>query len=142
MKKLVIQSYERTRYDYVLELSEKYVNETNEWLRKYHKQVNGEDVPFLDVEMLVDIWNNAGDLDLINDDRKERGQKPVKNMKIIDLRYPSENADDLFDYVYDILLDDVWSCNGKQIDGEVDYCDRVVEEEEEAKVKLDSKAYH
>lgn len=128
MKKLIIQSYERTRYDYVLELNEEYVNETNEWLRKYHKQVNGEDVPFLDVEMLVDIWNNAGDLDLINDDRKERGQKPVKNMKIIDLRYPSENADDLFDYVYDILLDDVWSCNGKQIDGEVDYYDRMVEE--------------
>lgn len=128
MKKLIIQSYERVRYDYVLELNEEYVNETNEWLRKYHKQVNGEDVPFLDAEMLVDIWNNAGDLDLINDDRKERGQKPVKNMKIIDLRYPSENADDLFDYVYDILLDDVWSCKEEQIDGEVDYYDRVVEE--------------
>ena len=128
MKKLIIQSYERTRYDYVLELNEKYVNETNEWLRKYHKQVNGDKVPFLDTEMLIDIWNNAGDLDLINDDRKERGQKPVKNMKIIDLRYPSENADDLFDYMYDILLDDVWSCNEEQIDGEVDYYDRMVEE--------------
>ena len=128
MKKLIIQSYERTRYDYVLELNEEYVNETNEWLRKYHKQINGEDVPFLDAEMLVDIWNNAGDLDLINDDRKERGQKPVKNMKIIDLRYPSENADDLFDYMYDILLDDVWSCKEEQIDGEVDYYDRAVEE--------------
>ena len=128
MKKLIIQSYERTRYDYVLELNEKYVNETNEWLKKYHKQVNGDKVPFLDTEMLIDIWNNAGDLDLINDDRKERDQKPVKNMKIIDLRYPSENADDLFDYLYDILLDDVWSCDEKQIDGEVDYYDRLVEE--------------
>lgn len=128
MKKLIIQSYERTRYDYVLELNEEYVNETNEWLRKYHKQVNGDEIPFLDVEMLVDIWNNAGDLDLINADRKERGQKPVKNMKIVDLRYPSENADDLFDYMYDILLDGVWSCKGEQIDSEVDYCDRVVEE--------------
>ena len=128
MKKLVIQSYERTRYDYVLELNEEYVNETNEWLRKYHKQVNGDKVPFLDTEMLIDIWNNAGDLDLINVDRKERGQKPIENVKIIDLRYPSENADDLFDYMYDILLDDVWSCNGEQIDGEVDYYDRLVEE--------------
>ena len=128
MKKLIIQSYERTRYDYVLELNEKYVNETNEWLRKYHKQVNGDKVPFLDTEMLIDIWNNAGDLDLINVDRKERGQKPIENVKIVDLRYPSENADDLFDYMYDILLDDVWSCNEEQIDGEVDYYDRVVEE--------------
>ena len=128
MKKLVIQSYERTRYDYVLELNEKYVNETNEWLRKYHKQVNGDKVPFLDTEMLIDIWNNAGDLDLINADRKERGQEPVENMKIIDLRYHSENANNLFDYVYDILLDDVWSCNEKQIDGEVDHYDRMVEE--------------
>lgn len=128
MKKLVIQSYERTRYDYVLELNEEYVNETNEWLRKYHKQVNGEDVPFLDVEMLVDIWNNGGNLKLINIDREERGQEPVENMKIIDLRYSSENADNLFDYVYDILLDDVWSCDEKQIDGEVDYYDRLVEE--------------
>ena len=128
MKKLIIQSYERVRYDYVLELNEEYVNETNEWLREYHKQINGEDIPFLDAEMLVDIWNNAGDLDLINDDRKERGQKPVKNMKIIDLRYPSENADDLFDYMYDILLDDVWSCKEEQIDGGVDYYDRAVEE--------------
>ena len=128
MKKLIIQSYERTRYDYVLELNEKYVNETNEWLRKYHKQVNGDKVPFLDTEMLIDIWNNAGDLDLINADRKERGQEPVENMKIIDLRYPSENANNLFDYVYDILLDDVWSCDEKQIDGEVDYYDRLVEE--------------
>ena len=128
MKKLIIQSYERTRYDYVLELNEKYVNETNEWLRKYHKQVNGDKVPFLDTEMLIDIWNNAGDLDLINVDRKERGQKPIENVKIVDLRYPSENADDLFDYMYDILLDDVWSCNEEQIDGEVDYYDRMVEE--------------
>ena len=128
MKKLIIQSYERTRYDYVLELNEKYVNETNEWLRKYHKQVNGDKVPFLDTEMLIDIWNNAGDLDLINANRKERGQEPVENMKIIDLRYPSENANNLFDYVYDILLDDVWSCDEKQIDGEVDYYDRLVEE--------------
>ena len=128
MKKLIIQSYERTRYDYVLELNEKYVNETNEWLRKYHKQVNGDKVPFLDTEMLIDIWNNAGDLDLINANRKERGQEPVENMKIIDLRYPSENANNLFDYVYDILLDDVWSCNEEQIDGEVDYYDRMVEE--------------
>lgn len=130
MKKLIIQSYERTRYDYVLELNEEYVNETNEWLRKYHKQVNGEDVPFLDAEMFVDIWNNAGDLDLINFDRKERGQKPVENMKIIDLRYPSENADDLFDYVYDILLDDIWNCNEKLVDSEVDDYDRKVEETE------------
>lgn len=130
MKKLIIQSYERTRYDYVLELNEEYVNETNEWLRKYHKQVNGDEVPFLDSEMLVDIWNNAGDLDLINADRKERGQKPIKNMKIIDLRYPSENADDLFDYVYDILLDDVWNCDAEFVDGGVDDCDRKVEETE------------
>ena len=128
MKKLVIQSYERTRYDYVLELNEKYVNETNEWLRKYHKQVNGDKVPFLDTEMLIDIWNNAGDLDLINVDRKERGQKPIENVKIVDLRYPSENSYDLFYYVYDTLLDDVWNCNEEQIDGEVDYYDRMVEE--------------
>lgn len=130
MKKLVIQSYERVRYDYVLELNEKYINETNEWLRKYHKQVNGEDVPFLDVEMLVDIWNNGGNLKLINIDREQRGQKPIENVKIVDLRYPSENADDLFDYVYDILLDDVWNCNEEQIDGEVDDYDRKVEETE------------
>ena len=130
MKNLVIQSYERVRYDYVLELNEKYINETNEWLRKYHKQVNGEDVPFLDVEMLVDIWNNGGNLKLINIDREQRGQKPIENVKIVDLRYPSENADDLFDYVYDILLDDVWNCNEEQIDSEVDDYDRKVEETE------------
>ena len=128
MKKLIIQSYERTRYDYVLDLSEEYVNDTNKWLQDYHKQVNGEDVPFLDVEMLVDIWNNGGNLKLINIDREQRGQKPIENVKIVDLRYPSENADDLFDYMYDILLDDVWSCNEEQIDGEVDYYDRMVEE--------------
>lgn len=131
MKQLIIQSCERVHYDYVLDLSEQYVNETNEWLRDYHKQVNGEIVPFLDAEMLIDIWNNAGDLDLINVDRKERGQEPVKNVKIIDLRYSSENADDLFDYVYDILLDDVWNCDEELVDSEIDYYDRVVEEDED-----------
>ena len=130
MKKLVIQSYERTRYDYVLELNEKYVNETNEWLRKYHKQVNGEDVPFLDAEMLVDIWNNGGNLKLINIDREQRGQKPIENVKIVDLRYSSENSYDLFYYVYDTLLDDVWNCDEELVDSEVDYYDRKVEETE------------
>ena len=130
MKKLVIQSYERTRYDYVLELNEKYVNETNEWLRKYHKQVNGEDVPFLDAEMIVDIWKNGGNLELINIDREERGQKPVESVKIVDLRYPSENSYDLFYYVYDTLLDDVWNCDEELIDSEVDDYDRKVEETE------------
>lgn len=141
MKQLIIQSYEHVRYDYTLDLSEQYVNETNEWLRDYYKQANGEIVPFLDAEMLIDIWNNAGDLDLINVDRKERGQEPIENVKIIDLRYPSENADDLFDYVYNILLDDVWSCDEEQIDGEVDHYVRVVKENG-VEVKLDSKVYH
>ena len=130
MKKLVIQSYERVRYDYVLDLSEEYVNDTNEWLRKYHKQVNGEDVPFLDAEMLVDIWNNGGNLKLINIDREQRGQKPIENVKIVDLRYSSENINDLFYYVYDLLLDDVWNCNEELVDSEVDYYDRKVEETE------------
>ena len=130
MKKLVIQSYERTRYDYVLDLSEEYVNDTNKWLQDYHKQVNGEDVPFLDVEMLVDIWNNGGNLKLINIDREQRGQKPIENVKIVDLRYPSENSYDLFYYVYDTLLDDVWNCDEELVDSEVDDYDRKVEETE------------
>ena len=128
MKKLVIQSYERTRYDYVLDLSEQYVNDTNKWLQDYHKQVNGEDVPFLDAEMLVDIWNNGGNLKLINIDREQRGQKPIENVKIVDLRYPSENSYDLFYYVYDTLLDDVWNCDEELVDSEVDDYDRKVEE--------------
>ena len=130
MKKLVIQSYERTRYDYVLDLSEEYVNDTNKWLQDYHKQVNGEDVPFLDAEMLVDIWNNGGNLKLINIDREQRGQKPIENVKIVDLRYPSENSYDLFYYVYDTLLDDVWNCDEELVDSEVDDYDRKVEETE------------
>lgn len=130
MKKLVIQSYERTRYDYVLDLSEQYVNDTNKWLQDYHKQVNGEDVPFLDVEMLVDIWNNGGNLKLINIDREQRGQEPIENVKIVDLRYPSENSYDLFYYVYDTLLDDVWNCDEELVDSEVDDYDRKVEETE------------
>ena len=130
MKKLVIQSYERTRYDYVLDLSEEYVNDTNKWLQDYHKQVNGEDVPFLDAEMIVDIWNNGGNLELINIDREERGQKPVESVKIVDLRYPSENSYDLFYYVYDTLLDDVWNCDEELVDSEVDDYDRKVEETE------------
>lgn len=130
MKKLVIQSYERTRYDYVLDLSEQYVNDTNKWLQDYHKQINGEDVPFLDAEMLVDIWNNGGNLKLINIDREQRGQKPIENVKIVDLRYPSENINDLFYYVYDTLLDDVWNCDEELVDSEVDDYDRKVEETE------------
>ena len=130
MKKLIIQSYERTRYDYVLDLSEEYVNDTNKWLQDYHKQVNGEDVPFLDAEMLVDIWNNGGNLKLINIDREQRGQKPIENVKIVDLRYPSENSYDLFYYVYDTLLDDVWNCDEELVDSEVDDYDRKVEETE------------
>ena len=130
MKKLVIQSYERTRYDYVLDLSEEYVNDTNKWLQDYHKQVNGEDVPFLDAEMLVDIWNNGGNFKLINIDREQRGQKPIENVKIVDLRYPSENSYDLFYYVYDTLLDDVWNCDEELVDSEVDDYDRKVEETE------------
>lgn len=130
MKKLVIQSYERTRYDYVLELNEEYVNDTNKWLQDYHKQVNGEDVPFLDAEMLVDIWNNGGNFKLINIDREQRGQKPIENVKIVDLRYPSENSYDLFYYVYDTLLDDVWNCDEELVDSEVDDYDRKVEETE------------
>ena len=128
MKKLVIQSYERTRYDYVFDLSEQYFNDTNKWLQDYHKQVNGEDVPFLDAEMLVDIWNNGGNLKLINIDREQRGQKPIENVKIVDLRYPSENSYDLFYYVYDTLLDDVWNCDEELVDSEVDDYDRKVEE--------------
>ena len=38
-----------------------------------------------------------------------------------------KNSYDLFYYVYDTLLDDVWNCDEELIDGEVDYYDREVE---------------
>ena len=120
MKKLVIHSCEKVWYDYELELSEQYVNDTNGYIRKYNKQVNGENIPFLDAEMLTDIWNNRGNLEFINTDREERGQEPIENVEIIQLSYPSGGAYDLFRYVYDILVEDVWCSVGKEVDRETD----------------------
>lgn len=120
MKKLVIHSCEKVWYDYELELSEQYVNDTNGWMRKYHKQVNGENIPFLDAEMLTDIWNNRGNLKFINIDREERGQELIENVEIINLSYPSEGAYDLFRYVYDMLIEDVWNSARKEVYSETD----------------------
>lgn len=126
MKKLVINSCERVWYNYELELSEQYVNDTNEWMRKYHKQISGEDIPFLDAEMLVDIWNNEGNLKLININREERGQEPIENVEIINLTYPSGGAYDFFEYVYEILIEDVWNSAREEVDSESDYYEVLV----------------
>lgn len=120
MKKLVIHSCEKVWYDYELELSEEYVNVINEYIRKYNKQVNGESIPFLDAEMLTDIWNNRGNLEFINTDREERGQEPIENVEIISLTHPSGSAYDLFSYVYDLLIEDVWNSDREEIDSETD----------------------
>ena len=127
MKKLVIHSCEKVWYDYELELSEQYVNDINRYMRKYSKQVNGENIPFLDAEMLTDIWNNRGILEFINIDREERGQEPIENVEIIDLSYPSKGAYDLFRHVYDMLIEDVWNSDREEIYSETDDYEMTVE---------------
>lgn len=128
MKKLVIHSCEKVWYDYELELSEQYVNDINGYMRKYNKQVNGENIPFLDAEMLTDIWNNMGNLEHINIDREERGQEPIENVEVIDLTHHYGGAYDLFKYVYDILIEDVWNSYREEIDSETDDYEMAAEE--------------
>ena len=126
MKKLVIHSCEKVWYDYELELSEEYVNDINEYIRKYNKQV--ENIPFLDAEMLTDIWNNRGNLEHINVEREERGQEPIENVEVIQLSYPYRGAYDLFNYVYDILIGDVWNSAREEVYNETDDYEMAAEE--------------
>lgn len=128
MKKLIIHSYDNVWYDYELELSEQYVNDINGYMRKYNKQVNGENIPFLDAEMLTDIWNNRGNLEFINTDREERGQEPIENVEIISLTHPSGGAYDLFSYVYDILIEDVWNSAREEVYSETNDYEIAAEE--------------
>lgn len=128
MKKLVINSCEKVWYNYELELSEQYVNDINGYMRKYNKQVNGENIPFLDAEMLTDIWNNRGNLEHINIDREERGQEPIENVEVIDLAHSYGGAYDLFRYAYDILIDDVWNSAREEVYSETEDYEMAAEE--------------
>lgn len=109
----------RVTYEYDLELTDKYVREFNLYLQTRFKPVNADEtISLFDAELLADIYEE-GDYEeaqqALNEKLKAKGREPY-----IDIQISFSSCNDysfsLYDIVADMLNEDVWDCQSKEID--------------------------
>lgn len=132
-RQLVIRSVERAEYINVMELSAEYIKKFNEYLQKSFRPVEkGASIPFFTEEDLVNIWENNGRLNDINEIRINRGMAPLVDVQVEDIRFTSTRPTfHLIPQIRDFLEEDVWCAFRDEIGGEVVDCEFEVEEEKE-----------
>jgi len=132
-RQLVIRSIERVEYINIMELNAEYVEKFNEYLQKSFRPVEeGASIPFFTEEDLVNIWENNGRLNDINEIRANRGIAPLVDVQVEDIHFTSATPTfNLIPEIRNFLEEDVWCAFREEIDGEVTDCEFEVEEEEE-----------
>ncbi len=132
-RQLVIRSVERVEYINVMELNAEYIEKFNEFLQKTFRPVEeGASIPFFTEEDLVNIWENNGRLNDINEIRVNRGIAPLVDVQVEDIRFTATRPTfNLIPAIRDFLEEDVWCAFREEIDGEVLDWEFGMEEEEE-----------
>lgn len=109
---------------YTLELTDVYVRDFNDYLQTNYKRVNGEKMPYIDAESIVQIYQ-VGFVEKLKDE----------DMRVIPVEFEEERIKDgktvyfnLIDIMEDIVDQDVWNGLAKEENWEYLGCDKSVEE--------------
>ena len=109
MAKYVITEDIRTVNTYTLELDDKLIQRLNKDIQEgYVSEQQGQTIPYIDLDTLMDIIKSYGDLDAINVNRLINHKTPLEDCEIKNRNLPDMPSWSLYELVLDMINDYTW----------------------------------
>ena len=134
MAKYVITEDIRTINTYTLDLDDKLIQRLNADIQKrYVNEQQGQTIPYIDLDTLIDIIKSDGDLDAMNINRIINHKTPFEDCKIKNRNLPDTLSWSLYELVLDMIHDYTWeSSQVEELDSYVNEWYAELKDEEEA----------
>ena len=109
MAKYIITENVRTVNTYTLELDDKLIQRLNADIQEgYVSEQQGQTIPYIDLDTLMDIIKSYGDLDAMNINRIINHKTPFEDCKIKNRNIPDMPSCSLYELVLDMINDYAW----------------------------------
>ena len=109
MAKYVITEDVRTVNTYTLDLDDKLIQRLNADIQeRYVSEQQGQTIPYIDLDTLMDIIKSYGDLDAINVNRLINHKTLLENCEIKNRNLPNMPSWSLYELVLDMINDYTW----------------------------------
>ena len=109
MAKYVITEDIRTINTYTLDLDDKLIQRLNADIQeRYVSEQQGQTIPYIDLDTLIDIIKSDGDLDAMNINRIINHKTPFEDCKIKNRNLPDTLSWSLYELVLDMINDYTW----------------------------------
>ena len=109
MAKYVITEDIRTINTYTLDLDDKLIQRLNADIQeRYVSEQQGQTIPYIDLDTLIDIIKSDGDLDAMNVNRLINHKTPLEDCKIKNRNLPDTLSWSLYELVLDMINDYTW----------------------------------
>lgn len=133
MAKYIITENVRTVNTYTLELDDKLIQRLNKDIQEsYVSEQQGQTIPYIDLDTLMDIIKSYGDLDVMNINRIINHKIPFEDCKIKNRNIPDMPSCSLYELVLDMINDYAWeSPHVEELDSYVDDWYGELDDEEE-----------
>ena len=118
MAKYIITENVRTVNTYTLDLDDKLIQRLNADIQeRYISEQQGQPIPYIDLDTLMDIIKSYGDLDAININRMINHKTPLEDFEIKNRNLPNMPSWSLYELVLDMINDYTWdSSQVKELD--------------------------
>lgn len=109
MAKYVITEDVRKVNTYTLELDDKLIQRLNSDIQgQYVSEQQGQTIPYIDLDTLMDIIKSYGDLDEININRVINHKTPLEDFEVKNRNLPNTLSWSLYELVFDMINDYTW----------------------------------
>ena len=109
MAKYIITENVRTVNTYTLDLDDKLIQRLNADIQEqYISEQQGQTIPYIDLDTLMDIIKSYGDLDAININRIINHKTPLEDFEIKNRNIPDMPSWSLYELVLDMINDYTW----------------------------------
>lgn len=133
MAKYIITENVRTVNTYTLDLDDKLIQRLNADIQeRYVSEQQGQAIPYIDLDTLMDIIKSYGDLDAINVNRLINHKTLLEDCEIKNRNLPNMPSWSLYELVLDMINDYTWdSGHVKELDSYDNEWYAELEDEEE-----------
>ena len=109
MAKYVITEDVRKVNTYTLELDDKLIQRLNKDIQEsYVSAQQGQTIPYIDLDTLIDIIKSEGDVDGIKINRVINHKAPLEDFEIKNRNLPNMPSWSLYELVFDMINDYTW----------------------------------
>ena len=109
MAKYVITEDVRKVNTYTLELDDKLIQRLNADIQEsYVSEQQGQTIPYIDLDTLMDIIKSYGDLDEININRVINHKTHLEDFEVKNRNLPNMPSWSLYELVFDMINDYTW----------------------------------